>query len=151
MSDGRTLAVNRRAWHEYDVLEMIEAGLVLVGTEIKAAREGRANITSAFAKIEDGEMWLFNSHIAQYSAGGANNHDPTRTRKLLLHKTQIERWSSQVMSSGLTIVPLKLYITRHRAKIQLGLARGRRAHDKRRSIIDRMREQEAQEAVKRRV
>ncbi len=151
MADGRTLAVNRQARHEYDILETMEAGLVLVGTEIKAAREGRANITEAFAKLDNGEMWLLNAHIGQYSSGGPNNHDPTRPRKLLLHKPQIEKWSSQVTSSGLTIVPLRLYLARHRAKVQLGLARGRRVHDKRRAIIDKMREREAQEAVRRRV
>lgn len=151
MPDGRTLAVNRRARYQYDILDTIEAGVVLVGTEIKSAREGRANITEAFAKPNNGELWLLNAHIAQYSAGGPNNHDPTRPRKLLLHKSQIEKWTSQVTTGGLTIVPLRFYLTRHRAKVQLGLARGRQAHDKRRAIIDKMREREAREAVRRRV
>lgn len=150
MSDDKTLGVNRRARFEYEVLETIEAGLVLTGTEIKAMRQGRANLSVGFAKPEGGELWLVDVHIAQYTAGGPDNHDPTRPRKLLLHKNQISWLSRQVAEKGLTIVPLRLYIKRHLAKVELGLARGRRRHDKRRVMIDRQREREAQEAVKRR-
>ena len=149
MTGGRTLAVNRKARFEYEILDTTEAGLVLLGTEIKAIREGRANIGDAFAKPEGGELWLHNAHIGQYSAGGVNNHDPTRPRKLLLHKDQIWRLSRQVAERGLTIVPLRLYLKRHRAKVELGVARGRRLYDKRRVIIERQRELEARQAIKR--
>ena len=150
MTEDRTLALNRKARFEYDVLETFEAGLVLEGTEIKAMREGRANIGEAYAKPEGGEMWLHNAHIGSYSAGGADGHDPTRPRKLLLHKAQILRLTGLIGEKGLSIVPLKLYLTRHRAKVELGLVRGRRLHDKRRAIIERLRDREAREAIGRR-
>ena len=150
MTNSRVLAVNRKARFEYDILETIEAGLVLRGTEIKAIREGRANLSGAFARPEGGELWLMNAHIAQYSAAGITNNDPLRPRKLLLHKEQITRLSRQVAEKGLTIVCLKLYLKRHRAKVELGLAKGRRLHDKRRAIVERLREREAQEALNRR-
>ena len=148
MTDGRTLSVNRKARFDYEILDTIEAGLVLVGTEIKAMREGRANLSEAFARPEGGELWLLNAHIAHYSAGGADNHEPTRPRKLLLHRDQIARLTKQVSEKGLTLVPLRLYLKRHRAKIQLGVAKGRRRYDKRRAIIEREREREAQEALR---
>jgi SsrA-binding protein len=149
MSNDKTLAANRRARYDYEILDSFEAGLVLLGTEIKAMREGRANISEAFARPQEGEIWLMNAHISQYSAGGPSNHDPTRPRKLLLHKDQIARLTAQVMQRGLTLVPLRLYLTRHRAKVELGLGRGRRRYDKRRAIIDREREKEARAAVRR--
>ena len=151
MKSDRTFAVNRKARFEYEILDTVEAGVVLVGTEIKAIREGRANLADAYGRPEEGELWLVGAHIAQYSAGGPNNHDPTRPRKLLLHKEQIKRLSKQVTEKGLTIVPLRLYLRRHRAKVQLALARGRRQYDKRQAIIEREREREAQEAIKRRL
>ena len=151
MSDGRTLSVNRKARFNYEILDTIEAGLALVGTEIKAIREGRANLSDAYAKPEGGELWLVNAHIGQYSAGGIDNHDPTRPRKLLLHKDQIRRLSRQVEERGLTVVPLKLYLKRHRAKVELGLAKGRRRYDKRKAIIDRERQREAQAAIRRHI
>ena len=144
---GKTVATNRRARFDYDVLDTVEAGLVLTGTEIKAIREGRANIAEAFAGPEGGEMWLFNVHIAPYSAGGRDNHTPTRPRKLLLHRDQVIDLSKQVSQRGLTIVPLRLYIRGRLAKIELGVARGRRQYDKRRVIIDREREKEARAAI----
>ena len=145
----KTLAVNRRARFDYEILDTLEAGIVLLGTEIKAVREGRGNISGSFARQEDGEMWLFNAHIAQYSAGGIHTHDPARPRKLLLHKQQLVRLSKQVDERGLTIVPLRLYLKRHRAKLEIGVARGRRRQDKRRAIIDREREKEARAAIRR--
>ena len=145
----KTLAVNRRARFDYEILDTLEAGIVLLGTEIKAVREGRGNISGSFARQENGEMWLFNAHIAQYSAGGIHTHDPARPRKLLLHKQQLARLAKQVDERGLTIVPLRLYIKRHRAKLEIGVARGRRRHDKRRAIIDREREREARAAIRR--
>ena len=145
----KTLAVNRRARFDYEILDTLEAGIVLLGTEIKAVREGRGNISGSFARQENGEMWLFNAHIAQYSAGGIHTHDPARPRKLLLHKQQLVRLSKQVDERGLTIVPLRLYVKRHRAKLEIGVARGRRRQDKRRAIIDREREKEARAAIRR--
>ena len=149
MTNSRTLTVNRRARLEYEILDTVEAGLVLLGTEIKAIREGRANLSEAFAKPEGGELWLFNAHIAHYSAGGTNNHDPTRPRKLLLHKAQIVRLSRQVAEKRLTLVPLRMYLKHHRAKVEIALARGRRQYDKRQVIIERERRREAEQAIKR--
>ena len=147
MTQSKTIARNRKARYEYEILETFEAGLVLVGTEIKAIREGRVSLGDSYAKPEGGELWLHNLHIAQYSAGSLNNHEPTRRRKLLLHKDQIRRLSKEVAEKGHTIVPLKLYVTRHVAKVELALARGRRQHDKRQAIIEKYREREAQEAL----
>ena len=150
MVGSKSIAVNRKARYEYDILDSIEAGLVLVGTEIKAIREGRANFSDAYARPENGEIWLTNAHISQYSAsGGQNSHDPKRPRKLLLHKDQIVRLTQQVNERGLTLVPLKLYLKRQKAKVELGVARGRKRHDKRRAIIDREREKEARMAIRR--
>ena len=144
-----TIVNNRRARRNYDVLDTVEAGLVLTGTEIKAIREGRVNLSDAYGKPEDGELWLVNMHIAQYSAGSSNNHDPIRSRKLLLHKDEIIRLSRQVNERGLTLIPMRLYIRRHRAKVELAVARGRKLYDKRRSMIEREREREALQAVRR--
>ncbi len=149
MKDGRTFAVNRRARYDYEILDSIEAGLSLLGTEIKAMREGRATIAEAFGKVEKGQMWLINAHISPYSAAGSDSHDPTRPRKLLLHKEQIARLSKQVDERGLTLIPLRLYLKGHRAKVELALAKGRRRYDKRRAIIDRDREKEARQAIRR--
>ncbi len=147
MTQYRTIATNRRARHEYDILDRIEAGIVLTGTEIKALRANRANIGDAYAKPEGGELWLHNLHISQYAAGNSANHDPTRPRKLLLHKMQIRRLSREVSEKGFTLVPLRIYLKRHLAKVELALAKGRQRHDKRRAIIDRYREKEAREAI----
>ena len=144
-----TIVNNRRARRNYDVLDTVEAGLVLTGTEIKAIREGRVNLSDSYGKPEGGELWLVNMHIAQYSAGSRNNHEPTRPRKLLLHKDEIVRLSRQVSERGLTLVPLRLYIRRHRAKVEIAVARGRKLFDKRRAMIDREREREAMQAVRR--
>ena len=144
-----TIVNNRRARRNYDVLDTVEAGLVLTGTEIKAIREGRVNLSDSYGKPEEGELWLVNMHIAQYSAGSRNNHDPTRPRKLLLHKDEIVRLSRQVNERGLTLIPMRLYIRRHRAKVELAVARGRKLYDKRRAMLDREREREAMPAVRR--
>ena len=149
MNQGKTIAVNRRARYDYDILETVEAGLVLTGTEIKAIREGRVSLSEAYSRPEGGELWLMNAHIAQFSSGNVNNHNPTRARKLLLHRDQILRLSRQVSEKGLTVIPLKLYLKRHVAKVELGLARGRRQYDKRRIIIERDRAREAREATSR--
>ena len=125
MPDGKPAATNRKARFDYEILETFEAGLALLGSEIKSIREGRANITEGYAREESSEIWLFNAHISGYS------HDPVRPRKLLLHKSEIAWLKRQTSEKGLTIVPLKLYIKKHFAKVQIGLARGRqigRAH-----------------------
>lgn len=150
MNTIKTLAFNRKARYDYEILASYEAGLVLHGTEIKAMREGRANISEAFARSDGKELWLMNLHIAQYSGDGASSHDPTRPRKLLLHKDQIVKLSQQIAQQGLALVPLKLYLKRHRAKIELGLGKGRKRFDKRRAMIDRIREDEARDAISRR-
>ncbi len=149
MTSGRTITVNRKARHDYEILDTVEAGLVLQGTEIKAIREGHVNLSDAYAKPENGELWLVNAHIAQYSSGNAANHEPTRPRKLLLHRDQILKMTRQVGERGLTIIPLRLYLRRHVAKVELGLAKGRRQHDKRRTLIEKYREREAREALTR--
>ncbi len=149
MSEDRTITVNRRARYDYEVMESVEAGLVLTGTEIKAIREGRVSLSDSYGKPENGEMWLVNLHIAQYSAGSRENHDPTRPRKLLLRKDQITRLTKMVSERGLTLVPLRLYIKKHYAKVELGLGRGRKRYDKRRAIVERDREREARQAVRR--
>ncbi len=147
----KTITVNRKAHFDYHVLERIEAGLVLTGTEIKSIRRGNVNIREAYAKPQDGEMWLFNAHIALYKEGGISNHDPIRPRKLLLHRDQVADLAGSVGQKGLSIVPLSLYIKGHHAKVELGLVRGKRQYDKRRVIIDRDRDREARRAIRRAV
>ena len=131
-----TIAVNRRARHDYAIEDTLEAGLVLTGTEIKSIRAHKVNIAEA-ARVEKGEAWLIGAHIAEYEQGNRNNHPPTRTRKLLLHRDQIAELTGLQSAKGLTIVPLRLYIRRGRAKLELGIARGKKTHDKRRSIAER--------------
>ena len=147
MGQSNTIATNRKARYNYEILETVEAGLVLTGTEIKSVRERRVNLSDAYCRPENGELWLVNAHIAQYSAGSLNNHEPTRPRKLLLHRKQLIEFTKQVSERGLTLVPLRLYIRRHVAKVELGVGRGRRNYDKRRVLVDRYREKEAKEAV----
>jgi SsrA-binding protein len=137
MRDDSTVALNRKARHEFTIDETFEAGLVLTGTEIKSIRAGRANIANAYARIERGEAWLVGADIAPFEQGNRNNHDPKRIRKLLLHRRQIDELLGKTKAKGQTVVPLKLYITRGMAKLELGLARGKQLHDKRRDIADR--------------
>jgi SsrA-binding protein len=132
-----TIAVNRRARHDYAVEETLEAGLVLTGTEIKSVREHRVNIAEAYVRIERGEAWLIGAHIAEYAQGNRYNHAPTRTRKLLLHRDQIAELTGLQAAKGLTIVPLRMYIRGGVAKLEIGVAKGKKAHDKRRSIAER--------------
>lgn len=145
--DG-TIAVNRRARHDYEVLDKYEAGMVLTGTEIKSIRGGKVDLRDAYARSEGGEMWLINAHIAAYDPASINNHDPRRPRKLLLHREQIAELSAAVAQKGLTIVALRIYIRNHVAKVELGLARGKRQYDKRRAIIDRELDMAARRAVR---
>ena len=132
-----TIAVNRRARHDYAIEDTLEAGIALTGTEIKSIRAHKVNIAEAYARIEKGEAWLIGAHIAEYAQGNRYNHPPTRTRKLLLHRDQIAELTGLQTAKGLTIIPLRLYIRRGRAKLELGVARGKKAHDKRRTIADR--------------
>lgn len=135
---AETVAVNRRARHDFLITDTFEAGLVLTGTEIKSVRAGKANLSDAYARVEKGEAWLIGAHIAPYEAGNRYNHEPRRDRKLLLHRSEIDELMGRAAAKGLTVVPLRLYITRKgRAKIELGLARGKQLHDRRRSIAER--------------
>lgn len=146
--NNRTITLNRQAFFNYEILERYEAGLMLTGTEIKSVRAGRVDIRDAYARPQDGELWLLNAHIAQYDAASIYNHDPRRPRKLLLHKDEIEKLSSEVAQKGLTIVALRIYIKNHVAKLELGLARGKRQYDKRRAIRDREMDMAARQAVR---
>jgi SsrA-binding protein len=135
---SETVAVNRRARHEYAITDTFEAGIVLTGTEIKSIRAGKVNLADAYARVERGEAWLIGAHIAPYEAGNRWNHEPRRDRKLLLHRSEIDQLMGRASAKGLTVVPLRLYLNdRGRAKIELGLARGKQLHDKRRSIAER--------------
>jgi len=146
--DSRTIAANRKAYHDYHIQETFEAGIVLKGSEIKSIREGRVNLRDAYARPENGELWLFNSHIASYDAASYNTHEPLRPRKLLLHRKQINILTGKVVQRGLTLVPLKLYIKHGIAKIQLGVAKGKRLYDKREAIARRAAEREMERALK---
>jgi len=135
---AETMAVNRKARHDYLITDTFEAGIVLTGTEIKSIRAGKANLSDAYARVEKGEAWLVGAHIAPYEAGNRHNHEPRRDRKLLLHRSEIDELMGRASAKGLTVVPLRLYITnRGRAKIELGLARGKQLHDRRRQIAER--------------
>lgn len=148
--DSGVITVNRKAYHDFHIEETIEAGLVLKGSEIKSIREGKVSLGDAYAKPENGELWLYNSHIASYDPAGYNRHEPTRPRKLLLHRKEINILCGKVTQKGLTLVPLKLYIKRGIAKIELGVAKGKKAYDKRETIARRDAEREAERAMKRR-
>jgi SsrA-binding protein len=144
------VAVNRKALHDYEVLERVEAGLALLGSEIKSIRLGRVNIRESFARPERSELWLLNAHFAQYAPAGPFGHEPTRRRKLLLHKSQIRELSRAVLEQGLTLVPLRLYLKDGIAKVELALVRGRKQYDKRAAIAKRDAEREIARALRRR-
>ncbi|MBI4203208.1 MAG: SsrA-binding protein SmpB [Chloroflexi bacterium] len=148
--DFKVVSVNRKALHDYDVLERVEAGVVLTGSEIKSIRGGRANLSDAYARPDRGELWLLGAHIAQYEKASYYNHEPTRSRKLLLHKDQLFRLVQTVQQKGLTLIPLRLYIRNHVAKVELGVCRGRREYDKRRILAERATEREIQRALRQR-
>ncbi len=138
MADEKTVALNRKARHDFTIDETFEAGIVLTGTEIKSLRAGKANLSSSYARVERGEAWLIGADIAPFEGGNRYNHEPKRNRKLLLHRAQIDELMGRAKAKGQTIVPLRLYINeRGRAKIELGLARGKQLHDRRRDIADR--------------
>jgi len=137
MRDDSTVALNRRARHDFTIDETFEAGLVLTGTEIKSVRAGKANISNAYARIERGEAWLIGADIAPFEQGNRYNHEPKRNRKLLLHRREIDELLGRAQQKGQTIVPLRLYLSRGKAKIELGLARGKQQHDRRQDIAER--------------
>ena len=143
-----SIARNKRARHDYEILDTWEAGLVLRGTEVKALREGRANLTDAYGILMDGEVWLLNLNIGAYGLGNQFNHDPTRSRKLLLHRREIRRMIGAIERQGLTLLPLELYFVRGRAKVLLGLGRGKKAHDKREDIKRRDADREIARALR---
>lgn len=148
MADIKTIAVNRKAFHDYSILETVEAGIVLTGTEIKSIRAGQVNLREAYAKPEGRELWLYNTHVAQYDKGNIHNHDPRRPRKLLLHRDQINGLIGKVSQKSLTLIPLKIYIKRGVAKVELGLGRGKKLFDKREAIARRDMDREVEREIK---
>jgi SsrA-binding protein len=145
----KTIVTNRKAYHNYHVGESVEAGIVLTGTEIKSIRAGRVNMGDAYVRPEKGELWLFNAHIARYEAGSYMSHEPTRPRKLLLHRKEIDSLAGKVKEKGLTLVPLKLYIKGGIAKLEIATAKGKKLYDKRETIARRQLDREIGQAVKR--
>lgn len=134
---NKVITKNRKARHDYEIIDTIETGIVLLGTEVKAAREGRINLTDSYARINKNELWLIGMHISTYSKADMENHDPLRDRKLLVHQLQIKRLNRQVEEKGVTLIPLRIYFNRHLVKVELGLARGKRKYDKRAVIAAR--------------
>lgn len=151
MENSKTIALNKKAYHDYKILETFEAGIALKGTEIKSIRDGNLNIRDAYAKVEGGEMYLYNAHIAKYQASSFFDHDPDRRRKLLLHKYQIYDLASDTVKKGLTIVPLKVYLKKGKAKVELGLAKGKKVFDKREVMKNRSSDREIERTLKKRV
>jgi len=146
----KTVTVNRKAGHDYHLLRILEAGLSLLGTEIKSIRAGHVSIREAYVRPEDSELWLVGAHIGHYAPASRANHDPTRSRRLLLHKKEIRELAREVQASGATIVPLRLYLRDGRAKLEIALARGKKSYDKRAAIAKREAERAMQRAVRRR-
>lgn len=147
-SNNRVVTENRKARHLYHILETHEVGIVLQGTEVKSLRAGKANLQDSYARVENGELFLYNMHISPYEQGNRFNHDPKRTRKLLMHKQEINRLQGQSQEKGLTLVPLKIYFKNGKAKVALAVARGKKLHDKRRDIAARHAKREMERALK---
>lgn len=146
----KVISVNRQAYHDYTVEQTVEAGVSLVGTEIKSIRDGKVNLRSSYALIRNGEIWLENAHIAVYDFGNRFNHEPLRRRKLLLHRREIQQLEHKVATKGLTLIPLKLYLKGGRAKLELGLCRGKKLYDKREAIAERDVKREMERIVRQR-
>ncbi len=144
----KIISVNRQAYHDYFVERTIEAGISLVGTEIKSIRDGKVNLRGSYAIARNGELWLENAHIAVYEHGNRYNHEPLRNRKLLLHRREIEQLQAKVAAKGLTLIPLKLYLKGGKAKIELGLCRGKKLYDKREAIAERDVKREMERVVR---
>ena len=149
-SGEKVIATNKKAFHDYFILEKMEAGIVLQGTEVKAIREGRLNLKDSYATIRTGEAFLVNCHISPYSHGNRENHDPTRSRKLLLHLKEIRKLIGKTQEKGLTLVPLRIYLKRGRIKVELGVARGKKMYDKRETERRKEADKEARTAMKNR-
>src|SRR5215216_5006394 len=132
--DEVNICRNRRALHDYEIIDRIECGIVLVGTEVKSLRDGHANLEDAYARIDDGEVWLIGAEIPEYLYGNRLNHKPKRPRKLLLHKREIDKFAGKASERGLTLVPLRMYFKEGKAKVELAVAKGKQAHDKRESL-----------------
>lgn len=145
----KTVASNKKAFHEYNILEKYQAGIVLTGTEIKSVRAGKVNLKDSFAKIEKGEVWLYNSHISPYEMGNIYNHDPDRKRKLLLGKGEIRKLADKMKGTGETLVALKMYISGGWAKVEIGVAKGKKLHDKREDIAQKTAKRDMERAMKR--
>ncbi|MCH4168160.1 MAG: SsrA-binding protein SmpB [Streptococcaceae bacterium] len=146
--EGRLLAQNKKARHDYEILDTLEAGIVLQGTEIKSIRQAKINLKDGFARIRNGEVWLSNVHISPYEQGNIYNHDPVRARKLLLHRKQIDKLATEMKTAGTTLVPLKVYIKDGYAKVLIGLARGKKQYDKRETLKRKEQTREIARAMK---
>jgi SsrA-binding protein len=146
----KTVATNRKAYHNYHIGDSVEAGIALTGTEIKSVREGKVSLADAYVRPENGELWLLNAHIARYDAGSYMSHQPTRPRKLLLHRKQIDSLAGKVQERGFTLLPLRLYIKDSLAKVEVALGRGKRQYDKRQAIARHDSDREIERAIKRR-
>jgi SsrA-binding protein len=144
----KSIAENRKAFHDYHIVETFEAGIVLVGTEVKSIREGSANLRDSFARVESGEVWVYNIHINPYSHRGYSDHQPTRPRKLLLHRQEIRKLIGKTVEKGMTLVPTRLYFKNGHVKVSLALAKGKQARDKRETIKRREAERETRAAIK---
>jgi len=141
---------NKKARHDYNIIEVIEAGMVLLGTEVKSLREGRANLKDSYARIRDGELYLVQAHISPYSHASYENHDPERVRKLLVHGRELKRLTGKTQEKGLTLVPLKIYFKDGKAKIELALASGKKSYDKRETLKRQTQKREMERAIKER-
>ena len=146
----KIIADNRKAQHDYHLLETFEAGVALLGTEVKSIREGGVNLRDSFARIEAGEVWIYNVHISPYRNRGYSNHEPTRRRKLLLHRQEIRKLIGKTVERGMTLVPLRMYLKNGRVKVAISLAKGKKAHDKRETVKRREADRETRAAMKER-
>lgn len=144
----KVVCQNKKARYDYEIIEVIEAGMILLGTEVKSLRQGRANLKDSYARIKDGELFLMQCHISPYTHAYYDNHEPDRVRKLLVHKREIKRLQGKTQEKGLTLVPLKIYFKDGKAKVELALARGKRSYDKRETLKRKTEERELQRAIK---
>ena len=150
MVNDKVVATNREAYHNFHIMETLECGIALTGTEVKSVREGRCNLKDSYGQIRQGEAWLLNAHISPYSHGNRENHEPTRTRKLLLHKKEIDKLQGKAQEKGLTLVPTKMYLKNGRVKIELAVAKGKKLYDKRETEKKREADREARAVMKER-
>jgi len=148
MTSEKVVATNREAYHNYHILETYECGIALTGTEVKSIREGRCNLKDSYGQVRGGEAWLFNAHISPYSHGNRENHEPTRTRKLLLHKAEIDRLLGKTQEKGLTLVPTRLYFKNGRIKLELAVGKGKKLYDKRETERKRESDREVRAMMK---